>query len=344
MFETVILAVSLMHSQPQAPPQPGIVPYVKAAPVSTPSPCASSIGPDGKIIAPVPSPTPISTTCDGWVSGGWPDVHTQNSPQNAVSPTPRPATIPNMNGSISVAENLKFQASGYDRTPGNFLSATNAVDKLTIPDYAFGNNWFACSLCQPITGQNQPLASQARLAPQNGPGVPPQAQLFSTVMDLTKLAPATWSAALVSNLDPWVEQKHNAGVAGLAQGYTAATNTYFSDGYFEYQISPFAVGDPKSNQTVQLSLAGAETNHQAPTSFTHATDWVGSAIYDWSNGNTAIAAITQFGTQGMAGGQTFNLLLDLNTSNTPSPSLKAQTTQGLNPWDPVLERTSQLTI
>lgn len=336
MFEAAFLAVLLMHARPAPSPPPpatgeNFAPQPAAAPTPTP-PCASS----WENVVPAAVPVPLPSSCS-WVSIGAPFVHMQNTPLNAPTPQPVHVLGPSLGGNANLSTALSLQASAFDRTPGTFLAASNAVSKLTVPDYAFGNKWFACNLCGPITSQNEPLATQARIAPQNGPSVvPPQAQLFSTVMDLVKLQPATWSAALVANLDPATEATQSAGTAGIAKGYNWATNTSFDDAYVVFQSSALPLDGNPSNDygpKAVFSLAGASANHQTAMTFAHASDLVDTMILlQQFDPFSAFQTTVQYGSQMMGSGQTFNLLTSYSIAHTPTAPTGPS---GMNPWDPI---------
>jgi hypothetical protein len=142
-------------------------------------------------------------------------------------------------------------------------------------------------------------------------------------MDLTKLAPARWSTALVSNLnqgDAWTV------VAGAAQGYTVASSAFFEDAYLVLQSNKYDLG-PSTN--LQFALAGAATNHLTPASFAHASDAVGTLALTYSvNPMTTFLSMAQYGTQMTGNGQTVNLIEDYNVSHA---ALNKQV--AMNPWD-----------
>jgi hypothetical protein len=218
---------------------------------------------------------------------------------------------------------VNAQVSAFDRLPGSFAAANAGISQLSIPASSSPSNWFQCALCQSLTGQQDGYVTQAALQPGAPSGLPAQAVLFETAVDLAAVAPASFSADLFLNTTKATMGKANSAFLGYSHGYSASA-TGFNDGYVIYSMP--------MNDGIFLSLAYATAYHvPAPSPSAapplHTSDVVATITVPSNVSATLLAPTTiQIGSQFTPGGHTIGLIQQIARTQS----------QDTNPYDLVI--------
>jgi hypothetical protein len=287
---------------------------VISAPAPSPSPAREVRCPHfvASPSAPPASPTPTPWQCESWVAFAPSIVHAQNNP-GGVASAPAPVLPVQIDAGLGLASGLALHVSGFDRMPGAIGSTITSLSQLAPLDatYTIKVN---CMLCRTLTQHMENLATQANIQPGNLPNnVPTNANLFTSILDLTTVAPANVSADVAWNFALTSQPTIPTALAGVARG-TTPTGTMFDDGFLILQ-TPLS-GDGR----LQGSIAQTVTNHVTPAMpatnavpamaavSTHASDSVLTLATTPGKDAWSSPITLQFGTQATAAGQTINVM------------------------------------